>query len=155
MASRRRPDRVLELIALFKLLKAALLVAVGLAALDMLRPQVAARAHAALALLAMRSDRHLVQAAIAWTVGLSLPRLEALGIGALLYAGLFTIEGFGLWRGRPWAEWLTVIATALFVPLEAWELTRRVSGPRLVALLLNLAVVLYLLWRLRRPSAES
>ena len=59
------------------------------------------------------------------------------------------IEGLGLiWRQR-WAAYVTVIATAAFIPLEVIELTRRVSWPKLVVIAMNVAVVWYLVARLR------
>src|SRR5256885_2263664 len=96
-------DRVLRLIALFKFCKAMLLVVVGLGALELLDPNMAARAQHWVAALASSSDRSVVQRVIALVSGLSPGRLEALGVGAFLYAGLFTIAGRGLWRGRAWA----------------------------------------------------
>lgn len=150
-----KQDRVLRLIALLKFCKAALLVAVGLGALELLQPGVAARAQHWVAALATSSDRRAVQQLIAQASGLSPGRLEALSIAAFFYAGLFTIEGVGLWRAKRWAEYLTVIATMSFVPFEVLELTRRVSLPRLAAVLLNVVVVTYLIYRLRRPRADG
>jgi uncharacterized membrane protein (DUF2068 family) len=98
----------------------------------------------------MSSDRRLVQRFVANALSLPPDRLEALGIGAFLYAGLFATEGVGLWMGRRWAEYLTVVATGSFVPLEVVELARRVTAPRAGALILNLAVVAYLIAHLRR-----
>ncbi|HLB81957.1 MAG TPA: DUF2127 domain-containing protein [Gemmatimonadales bacterium] len=148
-------DRVLRLIALFKFCKAMLLVVVGLGALELLDPNMAARAQHWVAALASSSDRSVVQRVIALVSGLSPGRLEALGVGAFLYAGLFTIEGVGLWRGKSWAEYLTVIATLSLVPLEVFELTRAVTLPRAAALGVNLAVVAYLLGRLRRRARAT
>ncbi len=146
----QRSLRVLRLIALLKFTKAALLLAVGLGALRLLDPDVAVRAQQWAAAVAMSSDRQLVQRLVAHAASLPPARLEALGIGAFLYAGLFGIEGAGLWMGRRWAEYLTVVATASFVPLEALELVRRVTAVRAGALVLNLAVVAYLIAHLRR-----
>jgi uncharacterized membrane protein (DUF2068 family) len=148
-------DRVLRLIALFKFCKAVLLVAVGLGALRLLDPGVAARAQRWVAALASSNDRSAVLHAIALVAGLSPRRLEAVGVGAFLYAVLFTIEGVGLWRDKRWAEYLTVIATLSLVPLEVFELTRTVTPPRLAALVINLAVVAYLLGRIRRRARAS
>ena len=106
-------DRVLRLIALFKFCKAVLLVIVGLGALQLLDPEVAARAQRWVAALASSNDRSAVQRVLAWVGGLSPRHLEALGVGAFLYALLFTIEGVGLWRGRRWAEYLTVMSLRL------------------------------------------
>jgi len=130
-------------------------VAVGLGALQLLQPGVAARAQRWVTALATSSDRRIVQQLIALAGNLSPGRLEALGIGAFLYAGLFATEAVGLWLRKRWAEYLTVIATLTFVPVAVFELTRRVSPARLAALLLNLVVVAYLARRLlrRRPAA--
>jgi len=146
----RGPTGVLRLIALLKFGKAVLLLAVGLGALKLLDPGVAARAQHWATALAASSDRQMVQQFLARAVSLPPARLEALGIGAFLYAGLFATEGVGLWRARRWAEYLTVIATASFVPFEVFELARRITVLRGGALVLNVAVVAYLVGRLRR-----
>ena len=147
-----RPERVdeaLRLIALFKFGKAALLTAVGLGALKLLDPGIVVRAQSWGAALAASSDRQLIQQLLARAAGLSPGRLEVLAIGAFLYAALFTTEGVGLWLARRWAEYLTLVATASFVPIEAFEVARRLSLPRIGALLLNLGVVAYLGYRVR------
>ena len=123
-------------------------MAVGLGALQLLHPDVAARAQQWVATLATSSDRRIVQQLIALVGNLSPARLEALGIGAFLYAALFATEGVGLWLRKRWAEFLTVIATLTFVPVAVFELTRKVSPSRLAALVLNLVVVAYLARRL-------
>ena len=148
-------DRVLRLIALFKFCKAVLLVIVGLGALQLLDPDVAARAQRWVAALASSNDRSAVQHVLAWVGGLSPRHLEALGVGAFLYALLFTIEGVGLWRGRRWAEYLTVVATLSLVPLELFELLRAVTPARVAALVVNLAVVAYLIGRMRRRARAT
>jgi len=140
----------LRLIALFKFAKATLVIAVGLGAIHLLDPDTAARAQRWGAALATSSDRRLVQHLVAQTLGLSPGRLEILALGAFLYAGLFTTEGVGLWRARRWAEYLTVVATASFLPIEIIELVRHLTVPRVTALTLNLLVVAYLIYRLRR-----
>ena len=69
--------------------------------------------------------------------------------------GLFVVEGMGLWRQKRWAEYLTVIATASFVPLEVYELVKDVTLPRIAALLANLLVVAYLVGVLRRGRGRT
>ena len=123
-------------------------MAVGLGAVQLLHPDVAARAQQWVAALATNSDRQIVQQLIALIGNLSPARLEALGIGAFLYAALFATEGVGLWLRKRWAEFLTVIATLTFVPVAVFELTRKVSPSRLAVLVLNLVVVAYLARRL-------
>lgn len=147
-------DRGLRLIALFKFAKAVLLIAVGLGALQLLNPDTAARAQRWATALATSSDRRLVQHLLARVVGLSPSRLEVLALGAFLYAGLFSTEGTGLWLQRRWAEYLTVVATASFVPIEIFEILQRLDLLRVGALVMNLAVVAYLVYRLRRAWSE-
>ena len=55
------------------------------------------------------------------------------------------VEAVGLWYQKRWAEYLTFIATAAFLPLEVYELTRTLSPLKFLTLILNLAVVAYLL----------
>jgi uncharacterized membrane protein (DUF2068 family) len=72
--------------------------------------------------------------------------LHLLGAGLLLYAVIEGTEAVGLWYQRRWAEYLTFAATTLLLPLEAFELTRRVSPFKVTALVINLAIVAYLVW---------
>ncbi len=151
----RHPGRLLRLIALFKFAKATLLLAVGLGALQLLRPRLAAQAQHWVEALAMSTTRPSAQRLISLVSGLSPRRLEVLAGGAFLYAGLYTVEGVGLWLGKRWAEYLIGIATLLFVPLEVFALTRRVNASRLAALMVNLAVAAYMIYRLRRYRATA
>jgi len=67
----------------------------------------------------------------------------------LAYALIEIVEGFGLWAAKRWAEYLTVVATAAFLPLEVYELTEKVSYLKVGTLLLNLLAVLYILFAKR------
>jgi uncharacterized membrane protein (DUF2068 family) len=71
--------------------------------------------------------------------------LYLLGAGIAAYALLEGVEAAGLWLGRRWAEYLTFVATVVFVPYEIYELTKSISALKIVTLIINLAIVLYLL----------
>jgi uncharacterized membrane protein (DUF2068 family) len=71
--------------------------------------------------------------------------LYLVAAGAAAYAVLEGTEAVGLWLGRRWAEYLTFVATVVFVPYEIYELTKGVSWLKLLALIINLAIVAYLL----------
>jgi uncharacterized membrane protein (DUF2068 family) len=106
--------------------------------------------------IATSSDRRFVQHLLARAVGVSPGRLEVLALGAFLYAALFATEGVGLWLGLRWAEYLTAVATASFVPIELFEVLQRFTLLRVGALVLNIAVAAYLIYRLRRrPGSGS
>jgi uncharacterized membrane protein (DUF2068 family) len=71
--------------------------------------------------------------------------LTKIGFVVAAYAVLEGAEAVGLWYQKRWAEYLTFIATTLLLPLEIYELTRRFSGFKIVTLIVNVAVVVYLL----------
>ncbi len=146
---------LLRLVAAFKFSKAALLLLAGLGAFELLHPAAAQRIHEWATLFAMSHNGPVMQRLVALISGLTPHRLEALGVIAFFFAGLFTIEGLGLWFGKRWAEYLTVLATLCLVPLEVFELTRQLSLVRFAALVLNLAVVGYLIYVLRSGRSDS
>jgi uncharacterized membrane protein (DUF2068 family) len=78
-----------------------------------------------------------------------LKELSALGAG---YAALFLTEGTGLLFRKRWAEWLTIVATSSLMPIELYELIKEFTGVRLLALLINAAVVLYLIYLVRQKE---
>jgi uncharacterized membrane protein (DUF2068 family) len=65
------------------------------------------------------------------------------------YAVLEAVEMVGLWYGRRWAEYLTFVATTVLLPLEVYELTTRITALKVIALLINLLIVVYLLFAKR------
>lgn len=73
--------------------------------------------------------------------------LGLLAVAAVVYCLLEGTEAVGLWLERRWAEYLTALATAGFLPFELEELTKRVSAVRIGALVLNVVVLVYLVWR--------
>ena len=81
--------------------------------------------------------------------------LQAAGIVTALYAVVFAIEGVGLLMVRRWAEWLTVIVTASFIPLEIWKIVRHPGAPGIVTLVLNVAIAIYLGIRLAHHDAKG
>jgi uncharacterized membrane protein (DUF2068 family) len=76
-------------------------------------------------------------------------RLHVFAAIALVYALVEGIEAVGLWYARRWAEYLTFIVTASLLPVEVYELSNHVSPFKVVAFILNVAVVAYLLYAKR------
>jgi uncharacterized membrane protein (DUF2068 family) len=71
--------------------------------------------------------------------------LIKIAIVVVAYAILEGLEAVGLWFARRWAEYLTFVATTLLLPIEVYELTHTLSPLKIVTLVLNIAVVVYLL----------
>jgi uncharacterized membrane protein (DUF2068 family) len=79
--------------------------------------------------------------------------VKIIGLAALGYGVLELVEGVGLWLDRLWAEFLTVIATSLLVPLEVYEEVRKPSLLKAAGIVVNILIVLYLVRRLRKRIA--
>lgn len=75
--------------------------------------------------------------------------LVVLAITSLVYMVLELVEAIGLWRGKRWAEYLTAIATAGLLPFEIIGLSHHVTVIRVGALVINLLILFYLLYRKR------
>ena len=154
--------RVLWLIAAFKFVKAAVLIAGGIGALKLLSPAWAADAQDWLEELVLEPGHHVATVAAEHALallGVAGPDdLRRLAAGAFAFATLFVIEGVGLARARRWAEYLTVAVTTSYLPFEAVGLWHRSTLLRAGTVVLNVAVVGYLLVQLRasrRPRHEN
>ncbi len=75
--------------------------------------------------------------------------LRILALILFAYAALEATEAVGLWLNKRWAEYLTFIATTVLVPYEVYELTLSISVFKIITLVINLAVVIYLLYAKR------
>lgn len=75
--------------------------------------------------------------------------LQLLGTALLAYAAIEGIEALGLWYQQRWAEYLTFLVTASLLPLDIYELANHVSPFKIVAGIVNVAIVVYLLFAKR------
>lgn len=75
--------------------------------------------------------------------------LYAVGVAAALYALLEGAEAVGLWFQKRWAEYLTFLATLVFMPYEIYELSRSVTPLKVAALVVNVLIAFYLLFAKR------
>jgi len=144
----------MQAIAIFKLLKTILFLLAALGAFGLMQQGVADRAREWGSDLAFTSGQKLVPRVIMLLTGLSRSKIGALGLVALFYAALFATEGVGLWREKRWAEYLTVIATGSLIPFEIWEIFHQPSPIKFATFIGNVVVVIYLIFRLRKPKGE-
>jgi len=85
---------------------------------------------------------------IAAVSNLTVAKQTILAITAFGYAILMGTEGFALYLRKPWARWFTVVASGSLVPVEVYEIVREVHPVRVLVLVINVAIVVYL-WRRR------
>jgi uncharacterized membrane protein (DUF2068 family) len=146
-------SKTLLLIALFKLVKGILLVAVGVGALKLLHRNVADIVTQWVNILRVDPDNRFVHALLTRALGVSSNQLKDLSVGSFVYAGLLLTEGTGLWLQKRWAEYFTIITTGGLIPLELYEISKHVTAAKVIVLLVNLAIVVYLVMRVRRSGA--
>jgi uncharacterized membrane protein (DUF2068 family) len=120
-------DPGIGLIAFFELLKGTLVAIGALGLLTMIHKDVSNILNETVLRLRVDPDNRYIHMIITRLAGATPRQLEAVSAGSFLYAALRYVEGLTLmWRQR-WAAYVTVIATAALIPLEVFELTRRVS----------------------------
>jgi uncharacterized membrane protein (DUF2068 family) len=148
-AKRNSRDIGILLIAIFKLFKAALLLAVGIGLLSLLHKDVASALMNFLSVLHVDHNNHYIHGLVMKLGLASDHQLEAISAGSFFYAALLGTEGIGLLLKKHWAEYLTIIATASFIPLEIYEIVQHVRIGRIIILVLNIAIVVYLIYRVK------
>jgi uncharacterized membrane protein (DUF2068 family) len=146
------PDRGVRAIAIFKFIKGVLLIILGSGALKLLHRDVPDVALSWLNALHVPSDNRYLQPLLAKIMFIDESKIKELSAGSFFYAGIVLTEGFGLWLQKTWGEYVTIVATGIFIPLELYEIVKRVSVARILLTIVNILVVVYLVIRLKRKS---
>jgi uncharacterized membrane protein (DUF2068 family) len=144
--------RALLVIAIFKFVKGAVLLALAFGALTFLHKDVASAAGYWLDQLRIDSDNQFIGGLLSKLQLVHAKELKELSALGAAYAGLFLTEGTGLLFRKRWAEWLTIVATSSLMPIEVYQLAQKFTAVRLFALLINAAVVLYLIYLVRQKE---
>jgi uncharacterized membrane protein (DUF2068 family) len=145
----------LRLIGAFKFICGLLLIALGVGLFRHAKDDPAAEAAHIVSALKLDPDNYYIHTAIEKLSGIKPNQLKAIGAGTFLYALMYLVEGGGLLLRKHWAEYLTVVATGLFIPLEVYEAIKRPTMIRMALLAINVAIVAYLIYQLRRKGREG
>ena len=148
-----RGDAALFAIAIFKFIKGAVLLALVCGAISLFHKDCAAHVKYWLEQLQIDPDNRFVGALLAKLDLIhtkELKQLSALGAG---YSTLFLTEGTGLLFRQYWAEWLTIIATSSLIPFEVIQLAKQFTAIRLLLLVGNVGIVLFLIYQVRQRRA--
>ena len=151
MGSTNRPSSATLLaIAIFKLFKGLLLLLVGIGALRLLHRDVGKVASHWVEVLGADPDNRNIHRLLSRAFAVSPKQLKEASAGTFVYAGLLLTEGTGLLLRKRWAEYFTIITTTGLIPLEVYEIHRHVTAAKIVVLLINVAIVIYLIARVRQ-----
>jgi uncharacterized membrane protein (DUF2068 family) len=132
-------------VATIEFVKGAIVVLAGLGVFSMRHRDIWGVAESLLEFLHVNPHHHSVGVFIELVSRVSDVRLWKLAVLAGVYAILRFIEAYGLWFVRAWAEWLAFASGAIYVPFEVADMIRRPSVIGALILLINLAIVLYML----------
>lgn len=143
-------DTGLYVIGVFKIAKAFLFVAISIGALHFLHHDLGASIERLVYRMGVDPENRLVNLVLTHTGLITHHRLRLISLGTFLYAVLCTVEGTGLLLRKVWAEYVTLWLSISFVPWEAFELLKKPDVWRTSILMMNVVIIVYLLWMLRR-----
>jgi uncharacterized membrane protein (DUF2068 family) len=143
---------VLIAIAIFRLFKGLLFLIVGVGALSLVGKDVTRVVGDWLNELHFDAATKYLDSLIKKLGFVSGKQLKLIELGSFIYAALFLTEGIGLLLKKRWAEYFTAIITTSFIPFELYELIRRFTAIRTIVLVSNIAIVVYLVIRIRSTS---
>jgi uncharacterized membrane protein (DUF2068 family) len=146
-AERNRRRAALRTVASFELAKGLIVLLLGFGAVSLVHKDAWDAAEALLRFLHVNPDHHhYAQVFLNLADNVTDKKLWAVAAGAAAYSIIRFVEAYGLWLERTWAEWFALISGALYVPFEAYEAVTRTTPIHVAVLLINLAIVFYMLY---------
>lgn len=140
-------DGALRTIIALKVLGGVLFLLIGLGVFALVNRDIAVLAEELADSLGVDSDNHYLLRLLEWLTGISPKQIIVIGFATLLYSTLLLTMAWGLHLGRVWADWLTIGATGLFIPVELYKAVWSLRLTYLVALAINIFIVWYLIRR--------
>lgn len=156
----RAPSRIshargLLLVGVFKLSKAIFFTAIGAGALHLVHKNVGDVLMHIIDALRIDPESRFVGVLMDKAGLINVHQLRQAGTLSFLYAAVCVVEGTGLVMEKGWAEYFTLILTAIGLPWESYALMEKFSLYKVVLLVINLAVLLYLVWVLKKKKEEE
>ena len=147
--------QALRAVALFEALKGGIVLAAGFGLLSLLGRDAEDFAEHVVNRLHLNPAHHYPQIFIQAMADMTNTHILLIAGFAALYATVRFVECYGLWLGRRWAEWFAALSGAVYIPVEVYELAHRITWLRITALVLNLAVVAYMVWLLTETRRKA
>jgi uncharacterized membrane protein (DUF2068 family) len=138
-------DIVLKLIIWERIIRGTLLVILSMGLMSLINKDLGILGNQVAEALNLDVDKHYINLALRKIAMINGRMILGISLGALLYGILDLIQAYGLHRRKRWAEYLTVIAIGLFIPLELYEVLQKQTLVRFGALGLNIAIVIFLI----------
>ncbi len=148
-------NKTLHAIALFEAVKGVAAIAASLGLLSLAHRDVRSMAFALIGHFHLDPDAHYPHLLLDYAEVLANANLRNAVLLAWGYAAIRLTEGYGLWKDRAWAEWLAAVSGAIYLPLELNHLLRHTTLINGVVLLGNMAVVAFMVLRLRQRRRQA
>ena len=151
-------ERWIVIIGVWKLLEAALLITLGIGALKLLHKDLVDIATRFIIDIGRDPEGHFANLVLDKVALIDPHRLKQISMAVFAGAALHILEGVGLVMRKVWAEYITLILTASFLPWEIIEILRHITWIRVLLLLVNVAVVIFLVFyvqsKVRQQEAQ-
>ena len=141
-------------VATLEFSKGVIVVLAGLGVLSMRHRDIWGVAESLLEFFHVNPYRHYVGVFIGLVYRVSDIRMWKIAVVAAVYVILRLVEAYGLWYVKPWAEWLAIASGTIYIPFEIADLMHRITWFRVVVIVVNVGIVLYMLL-LRLEAAKK
>jgi uncharacterized membrane protein (DUF2068 family) len=148
-------SKALHAIALFEGVKGVAAIIASFGLLSLAHHDVRGMAYALIGHFHLDPDAHYPSILLKDATLLANANLRQAVLLAWAYAAIRLTEGYGLWKDRAWAEWLAAVSGAIYLPLELSHLMAHTTLINTLVLTGNIAVVAYMVVRLRRHRVQS
>ena len=135
----------LRTIAMFEVTKAAIVLLLGCGVFHLIHKNLDEVAERLVQVLHVNPEGKLSSLFFELASHSSDRNLWVLALGALAYASVRSTEAYGLWREREWAQWFSLLSTALYLPPELYWMLRDPSWPKCAVLVINIVIFLFML----------
>jgi len=141
-------------IAVFEAVKGFAAIAASLGLLSLAHRDVRKLAYALIGHFHLDPEAHYPQLLIEAADWVATSNVYSIFAIAIAYAAIRLAEAYGLWRDRAWAEWLAALSGSLYLPLELSHLIKHPTTINACVLIGNLAVVIFMVFRLKKRKNE-
>ncbi len=141
-------------IAVFEAVKGVAAIAASLGLLSLAHKDVRRIAYALIGHFHLDPEAHYPQLLIETANWIATSNVYSILAVAVLYAVIRLVEAYGLWKDRAWAEWLAALSGSLYLPLEVNHLIAHTTTINACVLIGNLAVVIFMVFRLKKRRHE-
>jgi uncharacterized membrane protein (DUF2068 family) len=155
MMFRDHPKEGLRVVSLFEAAKGLLVLLTGFGLLAYIHQDLHLAAEQLVRHFHLNPASHYPRIFIDLADHVSDGQLWVMALSALLYSVVRFVEAYGLWHQRQWAEWFAVLTGGMYIPVELFELIRKITWPRLTVLSVNAGIVAYLAYLLYQSRQDS